>query len=209
MYFYSTIFEFTYVLVFTIYLLINMNLKNITSKTKKIIIFLFLSFIFVNSVNAVDTVFYQPDVSILPWTATLWTATWSNRISDDSISRLQFCIEFWWTYTTHTSGTDWSWRAIYQSWQWDYNWNSTVLDTVTCDISTWWDWPYADWWTIWTWSTIWFMYQDNYWVYHVDENFLIEFIIRIILVFIALPFFFYSTRKVWRMWRKTITWRNT
>lgn len=179
------------------------NLKSI-----KIILFIFLSFFFVSSTYATNTVFYQPDISIISWTANIWTANNDDLIWDDETSRTQFCIEFWWTYISHTSTIDIWWSAIYISSQWDHSSNTSVLDTLTCDIPTWDSNLYIPWWSIWTWTTISFMYQDNYWVYHIDENFLLELILRITLVWIALPFFFYTTRKVRKMWRKTITWHN-
>jgi hypothetical protein len=62
---------------------------------------------------------------------------------------------------------------------------------------------YQTWATIWTWTTVKFMFQDNQWVYHIDETFIAQIIVKLVLTGLFFYFMWISTAKTWKQWRKT------
>lgn len=161
---------------------------------KKILITLFLFLSLYSSTYAVNTIYLEPDVSFLPASSNIWTASPTDRIAQTET--VQFCTDLNSVYISHTTDTTTSNRAIYST-SWDTDSPPTgsshsVIWEITCD-------SYTS--STLTWSLLFMNQNQASWDYTISEDFLVWLIVRLVLSLMFFTLMWKFTIIIFKTWR--------
>lgn len=174
------------------------TIKNILS-FQKIILLAWCFFMFISSVNAQITTYIDPDISMLPASASISWAWPNDPIAANVASREQFCTELWGTYISYNSTANFQVnRARYFEGSWQLQWGSrNIASEIVCDIPV--TNPWNPTWTTLTGTLAFMNFNPTNWDYNISEDFLIGLIVRVVLALMFFTLMWKFTRYFWKL----------